>query len=261
MLPEKDLLPDINPMEFTQRLFTEVASGNSDPVSIDQDAPFNLLDEEGLKTITASNEFLLGANPPNPEVVGRFKQRVLENQRYIKDVAPYSVEAMLTEKRYDSMISKKLPEELRDNVIKLMPTEVPNWKKEAFLDDINTAINPSYLMSKVKNGLITAENVADFAEMNPYLYSQMVVDLISKWKNGNLMDKLSYSQKLALELFLQTEDITGLRGGMFNVNEEPTEPIQSIEKQIYAPNQHVKGNLDHQSRKNKISTTQRLESL
>ena len=215
----------------------------------------------GLRTMTANNEFYLGNNPPSDQVAGKFKNAIIQNQKYVKDLTGYNTEAILTEERYNALISNKLPPEIKKSFIKQEPMKVPRWRMVKFEDDVNSAINPAYLMNKLKKGTLTTANVQDFAQMNPYLYSNMALELIEDWKNGNLLKRLTYSQKIALERFLQTTDIVNLRGGVFNVNEEASEPIKALERNVYQPQEYLKGTLDKQSRKNQVSSSQRFESL
>ena len=181
------------------------------------------------------------------------KKKIPEQAR-----AGFDVEMIMAEDRIRNVINRRTPKEYREARATGEEPKVSKWRMKEFEDNISIALLPEVILGKIRKGNLTAYNVDDFKEANPYLYQRMAFDLFEAYKNGRL--KLSYSQTLRLEKFLQ-RDITGLKGGVFNVNQESAEPIQALNQEVKNKGQYVRGTLLKRDTQESATPAQRYAGL
>ena len=168
----------------------------------------------------------------------------------------FDVEMYKMKQRMEEVKKQNLPKEAKGKMEDFI--SVPKWKQRRYEDYMTAALSPEYLLQKIENGTITQTNVAQFKHINPWLYNRLAFDLYNAYNKAGL--KLKYSQKLALGLFLG-QDLTGLKGGIFNVLEESAEPIGITKEDGGSEGDYIKGYVRKGTYEDKKSTSQRIESM
>lgn len=143
--------------------------------------------------------------------------------------AAFDVESLDIKERAVQKINELTPEEYVKAQFSKEPVKIPKWKKRKFERDSTAALSAEYIRGLIMRGTINRRDRENFKFVNPFAYSKMALELYNDFVNKKL--KLKYSQKIALGIFLDM-DLTGLTGGVFNVNTESSEPIQSVNKEV-----------------------------
>lgn len=177
-----------------------------------------------------------------------------------EELSAFYVEKMRMEDRVNSLVEEILPDEIRQAKISGEEPKVPKWRLRQFIDDYKSATNYEYIHKKILDGTLSLSNVKNFAKVNPYLYQRVRLELFKEYENGG-KENLKYSQKLALEDFLQITTLTNTKGGVFNVNNEASEPIGILDREIKEPLDKITGKLNKGDITDKKSASERLESL
>ena len=216
----------------------DITDGNGESKENENDAILNEMigDQGSLKSIKNNR-----------------KKKVPEGAR-----AGFDVEMILAEERILKVVNRITPPEIKEAKASRKPVNVPPWKMRRFEDRCSAALNPEYLIQKIAQGNLTAENVQDFKEVNPYLYDRIALQLHTSYHTDTL--NLKYSQKIALGVFLG-QDLTGLTGGVFNVNKESAEPITSIEREVHQKGQYVKGRIKQANAEEQKSASSRYSTI
>ena len=172
--------------------------------------------------------------------------------------AGIDVEVSLAKDRVRKVIARRLPKEIEREKLTGRKMEISKWKMRKFQNDIQTALYPKNIMKKLKQGRLLSYNVDDFAEINPYKYNRMAYDLYKEYVVNK--KKMTYNQKVALGNFLKM-DLTGLKGGVFNVIKQQAEPISILDREVTQKGNYVKGTLKSKPLEQQASATERYSAV
>lgn len=186
------------------------------------------------------------------------KKKEIEQRIPDEAKAGTNVEVMLAKERVANVINRLTPKEFLLAKAEGEKPDVAEWRGREFVENVSTALIPENILGKMAQGSITHQNVQDFKEANPYLYSRLALDLWNDFKDGSFVP--TYNQKLALGVFLE-RDLTGLKGGVFNVLQESVEPMQKIYDEVKDKAEYVKGNIRKQNTHEQVTPSQRYASL
>ena len=173
--------------------------------------------------------------------------------------AGVDVESFLSRKRMKAVVNKNIPKKYlikkksKNDVIKMSEKD-----KLIFEKNMSIAFLPDVMLEKLETGGFSSQNVKDFKMVNPYLYNSLKLKLYNDYKQNE--ESYSYAKKLRLAKFLNI-DLTGLTGGMFNVNEESAEPIQARNEKINNKTEYVKGTIRKRDTLESSSPSYRYASL